>query len=343
MDHSLPGTSTGPAFGGRHRVLVTATALAPAALRRLADAECDVHLLRGDGGPPALADELLRTLSEFPFDAVISRTLPLTAQAIEACRTLRVICKHGVGVNNIDVGAAGARGIPVYITPGANAQSVAELAVGLMIAAARRLSWLDTEVRQGRWSRFQGGIQLSGRTLGIVGFGNIGQRVARAALGLGMRVVAFDPVAAGEQLVVGVELVDSLDKLLTLADAVTLHVPLTPETGGLIGARELALLRPGAILINTARSPIVDEDALIAALGAGHLRAAGLDLTNDGPLPPGHPLVSLHNVVLTPHVGGSTDDALAAVALHAADNVLAVLSGELPDRALCVNPEVLAG
>ncbi|SOE38250.1 hydroxyacid dehydrogenase [Delftia acidovorans] len=319
-------------------VFVTAPRLAPAGLQRLQAAHCRVLYLQDGGGEAEVAAVLARE----SVDAVISRTATLSAAAIAACPTLKVISKHGVGVSNIDVAAASQRGIPVYVTPGANAQSVAEMTLGLMFAAARRIAWMDAELRAGRWSRAQDGLELSGRTLGLLGFGQVGQRVARVALALGMQVVAFDPACApGPCTVAGVRMLGSVDELLPLSDVLSLHVPLNARTRHLLDAGRIAQLPRGALLVNTARGEVVDEAALIDALRSGRLAAAGLDTMAEEPLPAGHALAALDNVVLTPHVGGSTPAALAAMAGMAAANVLGWLQGSPADPSHCVNPEVL--
>jgi D-3-phosphoglycerate dehydrogenase / 2-oxoglutarate reductase len=319
-------------------IFVTAAKLAPAGERLLREAGCRLIYLQGSLD----ANEVETVLANEPIDAVISRTVDLSARAIEGCPSLKVISKHGVGVSNIAIEAATARGIPVYVTPGANAASVAEMTIGLMFVAARRIAWLDAELRAGRWSRVQDGIELRGRTLGLVGFGQVGQRVAAVALALGMRVTAFDPALEGRPSPVdGVRLVDTLDTLLRASEVLSLHVPLTARTRHLIGAEQLAALPAGAILINTARGQVVHEPALVAALKSGHLFAAGLDTMAVEPLPADSPLLALPNVVLTPHVGGSTSVALDAVASGAAQNALRFLRGEPPDPSTCVNPPAL--
>lgn len=317
-------------------VLVTAATLAAPGARLLSDAGCRVLYLPSGSADGVVGD----VMSAEPVDAVISRTVPLTARHMAACPTLRIVCKHGVGVPNIDVAAATERGIPVCVTPGANAQSVCEMTLGLMFAAARRLAWLDAELRAGRWSRAQDGLELHGRTLGLVGLGAVGQRVAAVALALGMPVVAFDPsVTTLPAALEGVRRLSSVDAVVELADVLSLHVPLTGATRGLMDAARIARMPRGAILINTARGEVVDEIALIAALRSGRLRAAGLDTMSVEPLPPDHPLLLLPNVVLTPHVGGSTPAALDAMALGAARTVLAFLQrGEL-DPSTCVNAD----
>ncbi|EYS84887.1 hydroxyacid dehydrogenase [Cupriavidus sp. SK-4] len=323
-----------------YTVLVTAPRLADAGVRLLEAANASLHCLVN----PDDSQELHHLLGTLPVDAVISRTVDLTGAAIDACPTLKVISKHGVGVSNIDVGAATKRGIPVYVTPGANAQSVAELTLGLMFAAARRVTWMDSELRAGRWTRAQDGVELHGRTIGLVGFGQVAQRVARVCLALGMQVAAFDPALASTAVpAAGATRFDTLEALLAVSDVVSLHAPLNQHTRAMIGPAQLACMRHGAILINTARGELVDEAALVAALRGGQLHAAGLDTMAVEPLPAGSPLLTLGNVVLTPHVGGSTPTALAAMASDAVRNVLGYLQGTPPAPALCVNPGVLAG
>ena len=322
-----------------HTIFVTAAQLAQAGTQLLQDAGCRVIYMKD----PSDASEVEAVLASEPVDAVISRTVELSARAIERCTRLKVISKHGVGVSNIAVDAATARGIPVYVTPGANATSVAELTLGLMLAAARRIGSMNTALHDGHWTRAQDGLELRGRTLGLVGFGQIGQRVAAVGLALGMPVMAFDPaLPGGASPVPGVRLAGTLDELLRASDVLSLHIPLTPRTRKLIGAEQLAALPANAILINTARGEIVDEPALVAALQNGRLFAAGLDTMAIEPLPADSPLRGLANVVLTPHVGGSTPDALAGMAVGAARNVLGFLLGQPPHAAACVNPQVLS-
>lgn len=319
-------------------IFVTAPRLAPAGVCLLARAGARVLYLSGSDS----AEEVERIMALESIDAVISRTVKLSAKAIESCPTLKVISKHGVGVGNIDVEAATRRGIPVYTTPGANAQSVAEMSLGLMFAAARRISWLDAQLHAGRWPRLQDGVELRGKTLGLVGFGQIGQRVATVCLALGMKVVAFDPALQGALSPVdGVQLLPSLDELLPLANVLSLHVPLTEHTRNMLDAARFGRLPRGAILVNTARGEVVDSSAMIAALQSGQLHAAGLDTMAIEPLPADSPLAQLPNLVLTPHVGGSTPAALTAMASAAARNVLDWLAGVPPERSACVNPQVL--
>jgi D-3-phosphoglycerate dehydrogenase / 2-oxoglutarate reductase len=307
---------------GSWTVFVTAPALSEPGLRMLTDAGCEVILLSGSKDEAEVAE----TLATRPVDAVLSRTLTLDGAAMRSCPTLKMISKHGAGVNNVDVDAATTLGIPVTYTPGANARAVAELAIGLMLAAARRITWFDTQLKAGRWTPVPDGVELAGRTLGLVGFGNVGSKVGALGTALGMDVVAYDPVLTSASD--GVRAASSLEEVLRVADVLSLHVPLTDDTRGMIGGGELDLLPDGAIVINTARGPVLDDVALVAALRGGRLRAAGIDTLAHEPIRPDDPLRALENVVLTPHVGGSTVAALRTVSAMAARNVLTMMRGE---------------
>ena len=244
---------------------------------------------------------------------VRSRT-KVDAELIEGTDTLEVIGRAGVGVDNIDIEAATRRGIAVLNAPAANTYSTAELAFGLLLATARNIPEADATVRAGEWKRKAlQGTQLFGKTIGVVGAGRIGAEMVRRARAFGMRVLAYDPyVPADRANELGLSLV-SLEKLLESSDVVTVHVPLTSENRGLIGADEIALMPDGAILINAARGGLVDEAALADALVSGKLGAAGLDVYEREPLPEDSPLRTAPNLVFTPHIGASTDEAQAEV------------------------------
>jgi phosphoglycerate dehydrogenase-like enzyme len=242
---------------------------------------------------------------------------PVTARVLES-GPLRVVVKYGSGMDNIDVGAARALGVKVSSTPGANARSVAELAIALLLALARNVARHDRSVRAGSWRRLTG-VELAGKQLGIVGYGAIGREVGRIARGLDLNVVAHDPFLAEAD----VALVP-LDELYTESDAVSLHLPLTDETRGLVGERELEAMKPTAFLINTARGGLVDEAALAEALRSGRLGGAALDGFEVEPLDDS-PLRQLDNVVLSPHAGASTHEAVLRTAAQAVDRLLADL------------------
>lgn len=252
------------------------------------------------------------------------------AELIAAAQRLRVIARAGVGVDNVDVAAATRRGIAVVNTPTGNSIAAAEHTMGMMLAAARRIAASDAAMKSGRWPKAEAvGRQLYGKTLGIIGLGRIGQEVARRARAFEMRLLAYDPYVIEERAgELGVRLV-GLPELLASSDYVTLHAALTEETRRLLGAQELALMRPGAVLVNCARGGLVDEKALTAALRSGHLSAAALDVFENEPAPDPE-LVRLPQVVATPHVAASTEEAQVHVAREAAQQVVDVLAGRRP-------------
>jgi D-3-phosphoglycerate dehydrogenase len=267
-------------------------------------------------------------------DAVITRTSPVTAADIARARQLKVIGKHGVGVDNIAVAAARARGIPVVNTPGANGDAVAELVLGLALAAARHIVAADRVLRRGSLAAapLPDGRELAGRRLGILGFGQVGRRVAGLfGRALRMSVAAYDPAVAVDTIRNGGAVpAASLEALLETSDVLSLHIPLTAATRGLIGAGELALMPEGSILINTARGGVVDEAALADALRRGRPVAAASDVFAAEPPPADHPLLQLPNFIATPHLGAATEEALDRVGFLVVDQVLEVLAGHAP-------------
>lgn len=271
-------------------------------------------------------------------DAVIVRLLAdiLGPEEMEAGGRLRHVAKHGVGTNDIDIVSAARLGIPVSVTTGSNGHSVAEHALGLIMALVKDFSRQDALIRDGVWDKNQyQGRELRCQHLGLVGFGFIGQTLGAMALALGMGVSAFDPHTPDTAFRDGIRRETDLDRLLSQADIVSLHCPLTPETRNLIDARRIALMKPGAFLVNTARGEVVDEAALVEALSSGHLAGAGLDSFALEPPDRDNPLFKLTNTIVTPHVAGVTLDAKRAMAVMAAQNVLTTLRGqELAQRFL---------
>jgi D-3-phosphoglycerate dehydrogenase len=273
--------------------------------------------------------------------AVVTRNAGFSAEAINAAAALKVIGVHGIGVDPVAVPVATAHGIAVVNTPLANVRSVAEHAIGLIFALAKSFSEADRAVRANdfRFKYRTRLVELDGLTLGIVGLGRIGQQTAQLARALGMRVIAVSldtPDAVFAE--VHAERLDRLDELLAQADVVSLHLPLTAGTRGLIGRRELARMKPGSFLVNTGRGGVVDEAALVAALDNGPLAGAGLDVFESEDMPFDHPLLQRRNALLTPHVAGSTEACLIRTAREVAAEVLAVLRGEHPR--FLVNPDV---
>jgi D-3-phosphoglycerate dehydrogenase len=286
-------------------------------------------------GRPLLSAELAGLIAE--ADGFIAGLDQIDAEALKAAKRLKVIARYGVGVDRVDIAAATVHGIVVANTPGANSAAVAELAVGLMIALGRSICQANQGTRSGQWQRYSG-IGLRGKTVGLVGFGAIGREVARRLNAFGCRILTADPfvqpdAVAGES----VSLV-SLDELLESSDIISLHSAVTPENAGMVGAEFLQKVKQGAWLINTARGELVDEKALQQALETGRLAGAALDCFCNEPPGPDHPLLTMPQVIATPHMGAHTDEAVNAMGRMSLAACLAVLRGERP--AHIVNPEV---
>jgi D-3-phosphoglycerate dehydrogenase len=273
-------------------------------------------------------DELLAIVDQ--YDALITRSrTQVDEQLIQAGSRLKVIGRGGVGIDNIDLEAASRRGVLVLNAPESNNVSAAELAVALLLAAARGVTRSDRLIRSGVWDRQFLGREVKNATLGIIGLGRIGSLVARRAHGLGMRVIAFDPYLSRQRAAeLNVELFDDLHALLAQASFLTVHTPLTPETRGMIGQDELALLPADAIVVNAARGGIIDEAALGEALDSGRLFAAGLDVFELEPPQPDHPLLQRDNVVLTAHLGANTSEAQARVGEEILERTVLALQGD---------------
>ncbi len=289
------------------------------------------------GPSSAEADEHgVRTpLAENAVDAVIVRTREIDAATIARSERLQVIAKHGVGLDNIDVDTATRHGVIVTRTPGQNVTAVSEHTIGMLFALRKRFLPATYDIREGVWNRSSYiAPELSGDTLGVIGLGAIGEAVANRAMCFGMDVVGVDPYVDPSSVPEGVTLLDSVAAVAEAADALTVHVPLTEETEGVIGADELALLPPSGVVINCARGGIVDETALHEALIDGTIAGAGLDVFLREPVEPNHPLLSHDNVLVTPHCAGSSVEALDGMAIAAVEDVHAVLSGRVPPSAV---------
>ena len=321
----------------RPRVFVT-RAIAPEAIAKLRNYAIVEVWPRHT--PPPYAQLLRRARTvEGLLTMVTDR---IDAALIASAPTLRVISNLAVGLDNIDIVAATAAGIAVGHTPGVLTDATADLAFALLMASARRIAEGDREVRAGKWRTWGPavllGCDIHGATLGIIGWGQIGRAMARRGLGFSMRVLYTSRSTRNREEVAGATRV-SMNRLLQLSDFVSLHVPLTPHTRHLIGAKELASMKPGAILINTARGAVVDQRALYRSLKAGHLVGAGLDVTDPEPIPRSDPLLKLPNVVITPHIGSASYTTRNKMADIATDNILAVLEGRLPR--FCANRDVV--
>ncbi|MGA2271552.1 MAG: phosphoglycerate dehydrogenase [Bryobacteraceae bacterium] len=271
---------------------------------------------------PGSEERLIERIGAAEAVLNIRASSKFTARVFAACPPLRLLSVWGTGTDHVDLAAAARHGVTVTNTPGISAISVAEHALALLLGVARRIPQVDAATRRGEWPRGQS-LELDGKTCGVIGMGAIGRRFARIAAGIGMRVIAW---TMHPQPQPGVEFVE-LDHLYRASDVVSIHLRLSPATESFIGPRQFALMKPTAILINTARGAIVDQAALIDALTAGRIAGAGLDVFEVEPLPPGHPLTSLSNVVITPHCAGITPEALEASLRMAAENIWDFLAG----------------
>ena len=275
-------------------------------------------------------------------EGVVVRTAPFTREIIEAADALKVIGRHGVGVDNIDVKAATEKGIVVVNTPNANATSVAEHTLTAIGALAKQMTVYNREMRVGKWEirNTYRAVDLDGKTLGLVGVGRIGSMVARrAAAAFNMKVIAFDPYITPEKgREMGVTLVSTSDDIFRQADVVSLHTPLTPETRGFVNAARLRLMKPTAFLINFSRGEVVDEKALYEALKTGVIAGAAIDVYDPEPPLKDNPLFELDNIILSPHSAALTQECVIRMATGAAEGVVDVLTGRRPQ--FVVNPEV---
>ena len=264
-------------------------------------------------------------------DAILARTAPFPAEVIKAGKKLKVIGRHGVGVDNIDLQAAEQQGVWVTNAPLSNSNTVAEITIGFIIALARQLTYCQQEFRKGNFEirNKVKGIDLDGKPLGIAGLGKIGKLVAaKARLGLGMRILAYDPYVSQEQAPEGVEITNSWEELFSHSDFVTLHMPFTGKK--LVGMKEFSLMKPSAYFINVARGELVAEEELIAALEQKKIAGAALDVFEQEPPDRDNPLLSMDNVIVTPHNAALTTECTVRMALHAAMGIDEVLSGKTP-------------
>ena len=303
--------------------------------------EAGLELLRGDFQVDVRTELATEGLPQEigGYDALIVRSqTQVTAEVIDAAENLKVVARAGIGLDNVDVEAATRKGVMVVNAPQSNIVSAAEHAIALLLAQARNIPRANAALKEGRWERssFQG-VELQGKTLGVVGIGRVGSVVAQRGAGLGMRVIAFDPYVPRDRAKeMGVELMPTLEALLVQADFVTIHLPRTPDTEGLIGDHELSMVKPGARLVNTARGGIVEEAALVKALEDGRLAGAALDVFDHEPTTDS-PLFRMDNVVVTPHLGASTAEAQDKAGTTVAEMVRLALRGEFVPYAVNVS------
>lgn len=320
---------------------VYVTRILPEKAWEMTEEFCEAEVWEGELPPPR--EVLFEKVTEIE-GLLCLLTDEIDAPLMDAAPRLKVISNCAVGYDNIDVKAATERGIIVGNTPGVLTDTTADLAFALLMATTRRIPEATRFVRAGKWKTWELtvllGQDIHGATLGIVGMGRIGSAVAKRAAGFGMKIFYHDVLRREElEEELGVVFTD-LERLLRESDFVTLHVPLAKETHHLIGRKELEIMKPTAILINTSRGPIVDQEALYDALKSGQIAAAGLDVTDPEPISPDDPLLSLDNCVVLPHIGSASIATRTKMATMATENLIAGLKGEMPPNP--VNPEVLS-
>lgn len=320
-------------------VLVTAATVSELAQGLLRAGGADVTFMLG----PIDENALIAVLSEREVSAVLLRgSPPLTERVFAAARGLKIVAKHGAGVDSVDLASANRHGIAVMVAGGANADAVAEHSLAMMLSLARGLAHFDSQTRRGAWRDLnQFTRDFRTLTVGIVGYGQIGERTARLVQSCGARVM----IHTRSKIVppAGMEIEPDLERLLSGVDILSLHCPLTEKTRGMIGAAQLARMKPGAFLINTARGPVIDEAALVEALSSGRLAGAGLDTFATEPPDAANPLFALPNVLVTPHIAAATTDAMMRMGTIAANNIISYLRGEVYDSRNFLNPEAFKG
>ena len=310
-----------------YRVVIADNAFAPIGPEReiLAQLDCDVAFL-----PSATEEDVISNTKD--ADAIICDAAPITDRVLAAAPRVRVVSEYGIGYDNIDVKAASARGVWVANVPGFCVPEVADHTMAFLLALSRRVVALNDGLHRGVWGPRSAGpiTRLADQTLGLIGFGPIARAVAARALPFGLRVICWTPHTTAERVAsLGAELVE-LDELFRRSDYVSLHVPATAETRGMISQERLALMKPTAYVINTGRGSLVDEAALAAALRDGQIAGAALDVFASEPLPPTDPLLALPNLIATPHAAFYSEESLRDLQIRAAKNVAAVLSGGRP-------------
>jgi D-3-phosphoglycerate dehydrogenase len=310
------------------RLLVTPTSYGKNDSRLKTELEAQVgEVIYNPTGKPLTSAEVAQLLPG--MDGYIAGLDGIDANALKTTDRLKVIARYGVGVDNVDLAAAREKGIVVTNTPGANSVSVAELALGLMLALARQIPEAVEAVHQGKWPRYLG-VSLEGKTIGILGLGAIGKQLARRLTGFDCQIIAFDPFADAAFAKDHFIELATMEAVIEQSDFISLHLPLSPKTCGIVNAAFLSRMKKGSFLINTSRGEMVDEEALLKALQSGHLKGAGLDAFTVEPPDPESPLLALPQVIATPHLGAQTDGATSNMGWLAMKDCLAVLKNEQP-------------
>jgi D-3-phosphoglycerate dehydrogenase len=320
------------------RIFITGNSIGYEAIAFLREENC-LYVFAGEDDD---SSSLTAKIREFEPDGLVVRKGRIDEKVLRASPRLRAVCKHGVGVDNIDVEAASRMHIPVMITAAANCESVAEHALGLLLGLLRAIPVQDRYTRRGGWDKtnYQG-EDLFGRSVGIVGLGRIGKRFSQLLTPFETEIFGYDPYLSELTVVPMVKRVTRLRDMLPSLDILSIHCPLTPETAGLIGGEEFSAMKEGSWLVNTARGKIVDESELVKSLESGRLRGAALDTLETEPPDRNCPLLAMDNVIITNHIAGSSSAALAKMSLSSVRLVVNALQGIFPDRSHLVNPDTL--
>jgi len=321
-----------------HRIFITGSGITEEAMQLLEGENCQTEI----GEPADTPADLIAKLSSFDPHALIVRQGQITAEVQAASSSLKAICKHGVGTDNIDIAAATKLGIPVMYTPGQNFEAVAEHTLALILALARQIPLQDKQIRNGIFDKKNfGGIELLGKTIGLVGYGRIGRRLAELLRPFNMKVVVYHPSFRDETELEHVSKVQHVDELFPIADIISLHCPLTDATCGLINRETIAKMKTSVLIINTARGPVVNENDLYNALRDKRIAGAALDCFETEPPAADNPLFELDNIIMTTHTAGMSDYSTKNVGLASARNVLDILQGRQPDMQSVLNKDVI--
>lgn len=321
-----------------YKILITAPTLADKAMAML-DERGATYFTIPDGAPDSL---ILDIATREQVDGIIVRIGEIDARVIDASANLRVLSKNGIGVDNVDLDHATRKGIPVMNGRNSNSQSVAEHALGMIIALLKDFRRLDSSVRDGKWEKASYyGTELSGKHVGLIGFGGNGRALAKLLLPFGVRISAYDPYLKDDAFFEGVGRAAALDDFVGKVDILSIHCPRTDETENMIDAARFAQMKPSSHLINCARGGIVEENALVAALKSGEIAGAGVDVFDVEAPPADHPLWGLPNVILSPHIAGVTQESFERMGTMAVDNAYRVLDGDPIDLDCVVNPDAL--
>jgi len=320
------------------KIFITGSGIADDAQQFLRQKKC-TYLV---GEATDRAEDIAAKCAAFDPHGLIVRQGKINGSVMQSAANLRVICKHGVGIDNIDIGEATRLKIPVFYTPLANYESVAEHTLALIFNLARRITTETDNIRQGRFDKKNYyGCELFKKTLGIIGFGRVGQRLAGLVRPLQMNVIVYDPLRGDLPSGPSFKRIDQLDELLEQSDIISLHCPLTADTKNLINTKTIKKMKTGVLLINTARGGIIAEEDLADALQEARLGGAALDVFQEEPLPADSRLLNLSNVVLTPHIAGMSDNSYKNMGMEAVKNILDVLTGKPYNREALLNTEVM--